>query len=684
MHLFQVKMIQKGTKPPVWRRGRIPSDITFSQLALLLEEMLDCRKTDSYEFSFYQARVRINEWEEGKKGLTDYYYDYMSAADTFVNELLGAEDWFTFKAQTEEGKALQYRIEMEKVQEKPRLPQEGQRHELAPVIVKQVGSENDWSNLQTKNELLAADYALQQGAAEYKGFRELLAAFMAGERGLTVCSGAVSRTEHNKKSANTMLGEFVDNLLLPYQEEIVKRLQEKTRYAEAELEAMPEEEAERLYTQISGEIEEKMRAELPKRLREKLYGDRKDRASRQPRVKDMLQSYAKDDLIMVAKELKLRHTGLRKEELAEKLANEILTPRVMEQRLVTLGDEEIHAFERAMERACFFPTEQEWDALEAFFDMDYIVIYEDDYVEVPEEVTAVYNKINSPDFQKNRREVSWMLECLRMFMYIYVVAPVDVVWQMYRSRKGFRVSQAEFLSIFEKVPKEDNPCTILGEEMVLTEVLKDNLYLRIAERQREVAYYIPSEEEIHDYAKNAYPSKDSVYRKLKGFLTEELKCEESEADYLCREIYREITMRGGSLSDIADMLCEEEIEFQSDEQFAQFANMVMEVNNRTRMFELRGHTPNEMRNMAVSSHKPVRPTIVPMSSMAAEMLSATREDLQKRGISVDTESNAAQMPVSYFQNGINGNAVTAMKKVYPNDPCPCGSGKKYKKCCGRQ
>ena len=24
------------------------------------------------------------------------------------------------------------------------------------------------------------------------------------------------------------------------------------------------------------------------------------------------------------------------------------------------------------------------------------------------------------------------------------------------------------------------------------------------------------------------------------------------------------------------------------------------------------------------------------------------------------------------------------KKVYPNDPCPCGSGKKYKKCCGRR
>ena len=26
----------------------------------------------------------------------------------------------------------------------------------------------------------------------------------------------------------------------------------------------------------------------------------------------------------------------------------------------------------------------------------------------------------------------------------------------------------------------------------------------------------------------------------------------------------------------------------------------------------------------------------------------------------------------------------AQQKVYPNDPCPCGSGKKYKQCCGRK
>lgn len=35
-----------------------------------------------------------------------------------------------------------------------------------------------------------------------------------------------------------------------------------------------------------------------------------------------------------------------------------------------------------------------------------------------------------------------------------------------------------------------------------------------------------------------------------------------------------------------------------------------------------------------------------------------------------------------FPTGLNGPAIKKKIKVYPNDPCPCGSGKKYKKCCG--
>ena len=37
----------------------------------------------------------------------------------------------------------------------------------------------------------------------------------------------------------------------------------------------------------------------------------------------------------------------------------------------------------------------------------------------------------------------------------------------------------------------------------------------------------------------------------------------------------------------------------------------------------------------------------------------------------------------YTEQKKSGTVVKAAK-VYPNDPCPCGSGKKYKKCCGRK
>ena len=35
-------------------------------------------------------------------------------------------------------------------------------------------------------------------------------------------------------------------------------------------------------------------------------------------------------------------------------------------------------------------------------------------------------------------------------------------------------------------------------------------------------------------------------------------------------------------------------------------------------------------------------------------------------------------------SAVHAPKVRTEKKVYPNDPCPCGSGKKYKQCCGRK
>ncbi len=42
------------------------------------------------------------------------------------------------------------------------------------------------------------------------------------------------------------------------------------------------------------------------------------------------------------------------------------------------------------------------------------------------------------------------------------------------------------------------------------------------------------------------------------------------------------------------------------------------------------------------------------------------------------------VPYGWEQEGHSNQTVVKGEKIYPNAPCPCGSGKKYKKCCGRK
>ena len=37
----------------------------------------------------------------------------------------------------------------------------------------------------------------------------------------------------------------------------------------------------------------------------------------------------------------------------------------------------------------------------------------------------------------------------------------------------------------------------------------------------------------------------------------------------------------------------------------------------------------------------------------------------------------------FYKEQKSSTTIVKEARVYPNDPCPCGSGKKYKKCCGK-
>ncbi len=75
--------------------------------------------------------------------------------------------------------------------------------------------------------------------------------------------------------------------------------------------------------------------------------------------------------------------------------------------------------------------------------------------------------------------------------------------------------------------------------------------------------------------------------------------------------------------------------------------------------------------------------------MFDEMTDAIREDTVKALMHVRIEQNVEREQVAKVTGTNKDDSVQqgpvrrAGKKIQPNDPCPCGSGKKYKYCCGK-
>ena len=93
---------------------------------------------------------------------------------------------------------------------------------------------------------------------------------------------------------------------------------------------------------------------------------------------------------------------------------------------------------------------------------------------------------------------------------------------------------------------------------------------------------------------------------------------------------------------------------------------------------------------AVGNEDPVRAYQIEGFDMFEEMIAAIQEDTVKMLMRVRPQEKLQRKEVARITgvsggDGLGGKpqpVVKKGKKVGRNDPCPCGSGKKYKKCCG--
>ena len=251
-------------------------------------------------------------------------------------------------------------------------------------------------------------------------------------------------------------------------------------------------------------------------------------------LKTSLLSYKKTELESYAKTLGIKRiSSLKKAEIAEKVADELLNPEVMAKRLAILDDAQIALFEKAAKGA-FMATEAEMDTAYEACALDYMQVSEERMLEVTEDVAEAYEKMDRETFEKKRKEVSWLAKCLSFSAAMYGVAPVDTVRTVYESRPHYHADKETFMALFDEIPYEINPCVISEDVIMDRKLIAGDAYEALLNEQQGKKFYVPSWQQVEELATKGCLLDEASYKKLFAFFQKELsKCIRCNA---CRNV----------------------------------------------------------------------------------------------------------------------------------------------------
>ena len=145
--------------------------------------------------------------------------------------------------------------------------------------------------------------------------------------------------------------------------------------------------------------------------------------------------------------------------------------------------------------------------------------------------------------------------------------------------------------------------------------------------------YIPEKNEFLKYTAKDYVDNDHLLN-VGRFMWDVFGYSKNTS-----EGYKEVRnyiIYGDGIRELGSILDRYNFIFSDEKQLQEFINLIMLAKNNTRIWENNGYTPSELHEILIKRDK-----------------------------------NIIKFP------------TTQRQKIGRNDPCPCGSGKKYKKCCAR-
>lgn len=229
---------------------------------------------------------------------------------------------------------------------------------------------------------------------------------------------------------------------------------------------------------------------------------------------------------------------------------------------------------------------------------------------------------------------------------LYGIVHKNKVVEIYNRQNGSHISTRDLEDFIENPSKETKNVFIgsKSDYFVNAVILVNDFFDSLLMKKTDKPYYIPGKQELLKYSDANYFERTKEYNALLKYVKKNfLENDYEKAEWLCQDIHSQCTFEI-DMQLIFEAFIDRGISFEDMDQANEVLQLVTSVANNIRIWENNGHTPHEI------FEKYEKPNMKPLPDK----------------------------PFVY-----KGGEQTVVKgeKVGRNDPCPCGSGKKYKKCC---
>lgn len=561
MKAYQLRIQMKDSNPPIWREAIVPAGLSFSQLGVVLNEIMGWCGDHLFSFEFphlgIQIEEELDEFDDFENfddfGRPDFKKE--EASETIIDSYLDTEIHFTYVYDF--GDDWQHLVTVEKILE--------DYDKNYPQVLKYKGE---------------TPYEDCGGLEEYYNLLEILKDPKHSEyKDTKAWVNDHFWTEYNLATVNAALAK------LYLSDEVSAPMTSEEIYEDIEDEEEPFKQIDPTLMDLSffeDEIEEEKRS------------------WKNITLKEIFSTYEKKELLDIAKNHKLKGcTKLKKKDLVERLSKAVLEKDAMQRYFCYLDDVEMELMEGNENVVESEWTGKNYDLLTEGGYGAYKFCCGIEFMYIPQEVKDAYRRNCDEEWKRLREPARELMHYLNMLAELYGICPIGQFLEVYQLRTNKKRNEFEVLSFAEEIPENMKVFLIKDGKIIFYSLKDPGIYGEFMDIQGQTDYYIPTAEDAECFIRNGNFPFDAAMRRLQKFFLENGEDSNYDAENLCKRI-QFLIRTGYAPEDVLEMLEEcfmgyEEM-LEDEKIMDAFLDKLMDAVGTTRIMLLRGHTPEEFMN----------------------------------------------------------------------------------------